>query len=156
MRDLALLVIYVNMTDINNITEIRYAIERLFFAYRDFTAVPDTILKHYGFGRAHHRVIYFVGKHPQITVNDLLLCLQITKQSLSRVLQQLIQEGYIHQEQSPIDKRKRLLTLTKKGISLEQTLTEYQGQKIQRAFDRAGQNAVKGFYDVLNALIDSP
>ena len=73
--------------------ELRQGIEMLFFAYRDFTAEPDVILAEIGLGRAHHRVIYFVGRYPGMTVSDLLEILQITKQSLSRVLGQLVREA---------------------------------------------------------------
>src|ERR671931_2001538 len=93
------------MSDINLIVsprfaaeeEVRQGIELLFFAYRDFTAEPDAILSRYGFGRAHHRVIHFVGRHPQMTVSELLAILRITKQSLSRVLGQLVRQGFIVQ-----------------------------------------------------------
>ena len=71
--------------------ELRKGMELLFYAYRDFTAEPDAMLAHYGFGRAHHRVIYFVGRYPGITVSSLLVILKITKQSLSRVLSQLLE-----------------------------------------------------------------
>lgn len=80
--------------------EIRQGIELLFFAYRDFTGEPDAILAKRGFGRAHHRVIYFVGRQPGMTVSELLSILRITKQSLSRVLKQLIDEGYIEQKKA--------------------------------------------------------
>ena len=92
--------------------ELRQAIELLYFAYRGFTAGPDRILADYGFGRAHHRVIYFVGRHPAITVKDLLAILGITKQSLSRVLGQLVRDGFITQRPGPRDRRQRLLELT--------------------------------------------
>ena len=74
---------------------IRQGIELLFFAYRDFTAEPDAILEQYGFGRAHHRVVHFVGRHPQMTVGELLGILRITKQSLNRVLGQLVRQGTV-------------------------------------------------------------
>jgi DNA-binding MarR family transcriptional regulator len=77
--------------------ELREAMELLFFAYRDFTSEPDAVLAEYAFGRAHHRVIYFVGRHPGMTVSDLLGILRITKQSLSRVLGQLVRDGFIVQ-----------------------------------------------------------
>src|ERR671921_2232501 len=84
---------------------VREGIELLFFAYRDFTAEPDAILEEYGFGRAHHRVVHFVGRHPQMTVGELLTILRITKQSLSRVLGQLVQQGFIAQHRGPDDRR---------------------------------------------------
>src|SRR6188472_2024016 len=94
---------------------VREGIELLFFAYRDFTAEPDAILARYGFGRAHHRVIHFVGRHPQRTVSELLAILHITKQSLSRVLGQLVRQEFIVQQKGPHDRRQRLLQLTPKG-----------------------------------------
>ena len=85
--------------------DLRRGIELMFFAYRDFTGEADDVLAELGLGRAHHRVIYFVGRQPNMTVSDLLTILKITKQSLSRVLSHLIAEGYIHQEKGARDKR---------------------------------------------------
>ncbi|MCA1299270.1 MarR family transcriptional regulator [Stappia indica] len=108
-------------------------IELLFFAYRDFTSDPDTILAEFGFGRAHHRVLHFVSRNPGLRVTDLLGILRITKQSLARVLKQLIDEGYILQEPGPVDRRERLLTTTALGQDLAERLTRLQARRIQRA-----------------------
>ena len=116
--------------------ELRQAIEMLFFAYRDFTAEPDQILAQYGFGRAHHRVIYFVGCHPRITVSELLAILAITKQSLSRVLGQLVAEGFVDQRPGERDRRQRLLDLTESGRELERRLTENQRNASRARFAR--------------------
>jgi DNA-binding MarR family transcriptional regulator len=134
--------------------ELRQGIELLFFAYRDFTAEPDAILGEYGFGRAHHRVIYFVGRHPGITVSDLLEILRITKQSLSRVLGQLVTEKFIIQRPGLRDRRQRLLELTEKGVELERLLTERQRSRIARAYREAGAEAVEGFRKVMLGLVD--
>ena len=134
--------------------ELRQAMELLFFAYRDFTGEPDQILADYGFGRAHHRVIYFVGRHPGITVSELLAILRITKQSLSRVLGQLVREGFITQRPGLRDRRQRLLELTDKGRELENKLTEQQRIRIARAYRQAGAEAVEGFRNVLTNIID--
>jgi DNA-binding MarR family transcriptional regulator len=134
--------------------ELRQGIELLFFAYRDFTAEPDAILGEYGFGRAHHRVIYFVGRHPGITVSDLLEILRITKQSLSRVLGQLVTEKFIIQRPGVRDRRQRLLELTEKGVELERLLTERQRARIARAYREAGAEAVEGFRKVMLGLVD--
>ena len=146
------------MTDINSCEPseevLRQGIELLFFAYRDFTAEPDAILAKLGFGRAHHRVIYFVGREPGTTVNALLATLRITKQSLSRVLGQLIREGYIVQRTGTADRRQRLLDLTPKGAALEQALTETQRARMRKAFEAGGAPAVDGFRSVLAALMD--
>jgi len=134
--------------------ELRQAIEMLFFAYRDFTGGPDEMLSELGLGRAHHRVIYFVGRNPGITVSELLAILKITKQSLSRVLSHLVEEGYIVQRQGETDRRQRKLELTEKGVDLELRLTANQRERIARAYRNAGAEAVQGFKQVLHGIID--
>ena len=134
--------------------ELRQAIELLYFSYRGFTAEPDKILSDYGFGRAHHRVIYFVGRHPAITVSELLQILGITKQSLSRVLGQLVQDGFVRQSTGTRDRRQRLLELTEKGRTLESALTDTQRLRIAHAFRESGAEAVEGFRTVLYNLTD--
>jgi DNA-binding MarR family transcriptional regulator len=121
--------------------------------YRDFTAEPDAILAQYGFGRAHHRVIHFVGRHPQMTVGELLDILKITKQSLGRVLGQLVQQGFIIQHPGPRDRRQRLLDLTLRGRELERRLSEPQRARVANAYGRAGAHAVEGFREVLLGII---
>ena len=133
--------------------EVREGIELLFFAYRDFTAEPDAILTKYGFGRAHHRVIHFVGRHPQMTVSELLGILRITKQSLSRVLGQLVRQEFIFQRPGSHDRRQRLLELTPKGRELERQLSEPQRARIADAYRQAGAEAVEGFHKVMLAII---
>ncbi len=127
----------------------------LFYAYRDFTAEPDAILADYGFGRAHHRVIYFVGRYPGMSVSDLLGILQITKQSLSRVLGQLVREEFIVQTQGTRDRRQRLLELTEKGRDLERKLTENQRARFAKAYRDAGAEAVEGFRKVMLGMMTS-
>jgi DNA-binding MarR family transcriptional regulator len=134
--------------------ELRQGMELLFYAYRDFTGEPDAILATYGFGRAHHRVIYFVGRNPKITVSDLLVILKITKQSLSRVLSQLVREGFIVQHPGPRDRRQRLLELTPKGVALENMLSESQRQRIEAAYRAAGPDAVEGFRRVMLGIVN--
>jgi DNA-binding MarR family transcriptional regulator len=135
--------------------DVRQGIELLFFAYRDFTAEPDAILAEYDFGRAHHRVIHFVGRHPQMTVGELLGILRITKQSLSRVLGQLVRRGFVVQRPGARDRRQRLLELTPKGHELERRLSEPQRIRIAGAYRRAGAQAVEGFRNVLLGVIAS-
>jgi DNA-binding MarR family transcriptional regulator len=127
--------------------------ELLFYAYRDFTAEADEVLMTYGFGRAHHRVIYFVGRNPGLPVSALLDILKITKQSLSRVLGQLIRQGFVQQRPGP-DRRQRLLDLTAQGAELERRLTEDQRALVARAYRAAGADAVEGFRKVLFGLIN--
>jgi len=134
--------------------ELRQAIELLFFAYRDFSAAPDALLAEQDLGRAHHRVIYFIGRHPGITVSDLLAILGITKQSLARVLNQLVTDGFVTQTPGMRDRRQRLLELTPKGVALERALTEKQRQRVAEAYRQAGPAAVEGFRKVMVELID--
>jgi DNA-binding MarR family transcriptional regulator len=134
--------------------DLREGIELLFFAYRDFTARPDSILEEFGFGRAHHRVIYFVGRNPGITVKELLAILKITKQSLARVLRQLVQKGFIEQRKGTRDRRQRLLYLTVEGAELERRLSEDQRERIARAYREAGADAVAGYRRVLTGMVD--
>jgi DNA-binding MarR family transcriptional regulator len=135
--------------------ELRQGIELLYYAYRDFTAEPDAMLARYGFGRAHHRVIYFVGRHPQMSVSELLGILRITKQSLARVLGQLVRQGFIVQQTGKSDRRQRLLQLTPAGIELERELSENQRHRIERAYAEAGPQAVEGFRKVMLQIISS-
>jgi DNA-binding MarR family transcriptional regulator len=134
--------------------ELRQGIEMLFFGYRDFTAKADQTLAAFDFGRAHHRVIYFVGRNPGMTVSDLLDILKITKQSLSRVLSQLVREGFIVQKPGTTDRRQRLLSLTDKGADLERKLTEDQRALVAKAYKAAGAEAVEGFKKVLLGLVN--
>ncbi len=113
-------------------------IELLFFAYRDFVADPDRILAEYGFGRAHHRVLHFVDRHPGLTIAELLDILRITKQSLNRVLKELIEQGYIAQRTGTSDRRHRLLTCTPQGRALAQRLAGVQGERVRRALAEVG------------------
>lgn len=134
--------------------DLRQGIELLFYAYRDFTAEPDAILAKWGFGRAHHRVIYFVGRNPNITVTELLEILKITKQSLSRVLSTLIEDKFIDQRADPSDRRRKLLTLTEKGQELERELTTTQMARFARAYRETDADAVEGFRRVLSGIIN--
>jgi DNA-binding MarR family transcriptional regulator len=112
-------------------------IELLFFAYRDFTSDPDQILSRYGFGRAHHRVVHFVNRRPGLTVAELLDVLKITKQSLARVLKQLIDTGHIVQVQGPRDRRQRELYPTAKRRALSLALAMPQSRRIAKALENA-------------------
>jgi DNA-binding MarR family transcriptional regulator len=134
--------------------ELRYSIELLFFAYRDFTAEADAILAERDLGRAHHRVIYFVGRQPGITISELLEILNITKQSLSRVLGRLVDDEFVRLEQGQYDKRQRLLSLTDRGHSLEQELTSVQKSRFSRAYKEAGFDSVDGFLTVMQNMLD--
>jgi DNA-binding MarR family transcriptional regulator len=133
--------------------------ELLFFAYREFTAGPDALLEEYGFGRAHHRVLHFVHRNPGLRVADLLDVLKITKQSLARVLKQLIDQGFIMQKAGNDDRRERRLFVTAKGARLADKLTTLQMRRIEAALDKAGPGARELTRRFLFAMIgesDSP
>jgi DNA-binding MarR family transcriptional regulator len=133
--------------------ELRQGIELLFFAYRDFVSEADTALAEIGLGRAHHRVLHFVGRSPGMTVGALLGILRITKQSLSRVLSELITQGFVERAAGTQDRRQRILHLTEKGRALESRLFEMQRSRIAKAFRDAGPDAVAGYRRVLKGLI---
>ena len=139
-------------------TRLVEAIELLFFAYRDFISDPDALLAEYDFGRAHHRVIHFVGRNPGITVAELLDILRITKQSLARVLKQLIERGFVAQETGRKDRRQRLLYLTEAGKDLNDRLAAPQRERVARALLEAnaetGGNAEEAWRKVMLALLN--
>jgi DNA-binding MarR family transcriptional regulator len=130
-------------------------IELLFFAYRDFVGDPDEVLLKLGFGRAHHRVLHFVNRNPGIKVADLLEILNITKQSLGRVLKQLVDQGYVLQREGEQDRRQRLLYVTPKGETLALKLAALQTQRINRAFGELGPNAHEAARRFLTSMIDA-
>jgi DNA-binding MarR family transcriptional regulator len=129
-------------------------IELIFFAYRDFVGDPDHVLEALQFGRAHHRVLHFVNRNPGIKVADLLDILRITKQSLGRVLKQLLDQDYITQREGPHDRRQRLLYVTPKGQALAMRLARLQTDRIGRALADLGPGAHEAARQFLAALID--
>ena len=149
------------MTDLNKLLsplflsekEVRKIIELMFFSYRDFTSGPDKVLEKINFGRAHHRIVYFVGKKQKITIKDLLSILKITKQSLSRVLNQLVKEKYIIVSIGE-DKRTKNLCLTKKGQELENKLSNIQISKIKSIIEGADESQINSFKVILYKMIE--
>src|SRR5918998_4342653 len=133
--------------------ELRLAQDLLFFGYRDFTAGADAILAELGLGRAHHRVLHFVGRRPGISVGELLGILGVTKQSLGRVLTPLVEGGLVRAAAGRSDRRQRLLSLTPKGEALERQLFERQRERVVRAYREAGPAAVDGFRRVMRGLM---
>jgi DNA-binding MarR family transcriptional regulator len=129
-------------------------IELLFFAYRDFVSDADHVLSAYGFGRAHHRVLHFVNRNPGMKVADLLDILKITKQSLGRVLKQLVDNGFIEQKEGENDRRQRLLYTTPKGEALALKLAGLQGSRIARALAELGPGTREDARRFLTAMID--
>jgi len=150
------------MADLNNLIspfflndkEIRKVIELFFFSYRDFTGGPDKVLEKLNFGRAHHRVIYFVGKKNKITIKELLVVLKITKQSLSRVLNQLVKEGFIIVS-TGLDKRTKTLSLTNEGLNLENELSSIQINKIKKVINSFNHKDINGFKKILFEMIET-
>jgi DNA-binding MarR family transcriptional regulator len=129
-------------------------IELLFFAYRDFVGDADEVLSKLGFGRAHHRVLHFVNRNPGMAVADLLEILNITKQSLGRVLKQLVDQGHVVQKEGALDRRQRLLYVTPKGEALALKLAGLQTARINRAFAEFGSDAHEAARRFLIAMID--
>lgn len=129
-------------------------IELFFFAYRDFTSDPDQILADYEFGRAHHRILHFVNRMPGLTVAELLDVLKITKQSLARVLKQLIDTGHIIQVQGPRDRRQRELYPTAKGRTLALDLARPQSRRIREALREAGPGDREAVERFLKAMVN--
>jgi len=134
--------------------QLRQGIEAMFFAYRGFTADPDRILAEIAYGRAHHRAIHFINRAPGTTVNNLLAILGVTKQSLNRVLRTLVDDGLVESRVGTADKRERHLYLTEKGRALETQLSDAQRTRMRAAFREAGPEAVAGFRQVLEAMMD--
>lgn len=133
--------------------EIRRGIELLYFGYSRMTRAIDERLETQGLGRAHHRALYFIARSPDLTVSDLLGLLSITKQSLGRVLNELQERGLVESRIGPNDRRQRLLRLSPAGAALERELFEQLRTRVAEAYNRAGQDAVAGFWAVLEGLI---
>ncbi len=127
--------------------------ELLFFAYRDFISDPDEILAEYGFGRAHHRVVHFVSRNPGIKVTDLLNILSITKQSLGRIMRQLIEGDFIRQQEGRQDRRQRLLYLTEKGRALAMRLSEPQSVRLAKTLEAIGPDGAEKVRDALYHVV---
>lgn len=134
--------------------DVRQAQDLLFFGYRDFTGAADVILIELGLGRAHHRALHFIGRTPGLPVSELLAVLRITKQSLARVLSELVARDYVAQVQGHTDRRQRLLRLTLAGQALERRLFARQRDRIASAYAHAGPDAVDGFRAVMRAIMD--
>ena len=129
-------------------------IELMYFAYRGFTSDPDKILDGLSLGRAHHRAIHFINRNRGLKVNDLLNTLGITKQSLNRVLRQLIEDGLVESRVGEKDRRERRLYLTDTGKQLERELSAAQRNRMRTAYRNAGPDAVQGFRRVLEEIMD--
>jgi DNA-binding MarR family transcriptional regulator len=131
---------------------LRLAIEQFYFGYRAFTAPPDRILAQRGLGRVHHRILYFVGRNPGVSVNALLSMLSVSKQALNAPLRQLIEMRLVAMDTAEHDGRVRQLALTASGGKLEAQLTGTQMKQLQAVFDRAGIQAETGWHQVMSCL----
>ena len=129
-------------------------IELLFFAYRDFVGDADRLLETMGFGRAHHRVLHFVSRQPGLTIAELLDILRITKQSLSRVLKDLLDGGFVEQKAGVVDRRQRLLFATQRGAGLALDLAQMQSTRFARALGELPFDARSGAIDFFLAMLD--
>lgn len=128
------------------------AIEQFYFGYRAFTEPPDRILNQRGLGRVHHRILYFVGRNPKISVNELLAQLNVSKQALNAPLRQLIEMKLIAMDTAEHDGRVRQLSLTSSGSKLEAQLTGTQMKQLQAVFDQVGTEAEAGWHRVMRSL----
>lgn len=133
--------------------EVRRGIELLYFGYGNLTRALDATLAEQGLGRAHHRALYFIARQPGLTVGALLRLLAITKQSLGRVLGELQARSLVETDQGELDRRQKLLRLTAPGAALEAALFEAMKERLGQAYAAAGQDAVTGFWHVLEGLI---
>jgi DNA-binding MarR family transcriptional regulator len=134
--------------------QLRQGIELMFFAYKGFTSDPDRILGTMEYGRAHHRALHFINRLSGLTVNELLDILGVTKQSLNRVLRQLIDDGLVQSKVGQADRRQRNLVLTDKGKALERELSDAQRARMRKAYSAAGPDAVAGFRRVLQEMME--
>jgi DNA-binding MarR family transcriptional regulator len=134
--------------------ELKQGVDLLFHAFSDLFAQGEGNLREAGLGRAHHRALHFIARNPGLSVATLLSILKITKQSLNRVLNDLLEHGFVERRPAPDDRRMRQLRLTAKGAALEAALWEAQRPRLARAFREAGPDAVLGFRRVLAALAD--
>ncbi len=132
---------------------IRRGMELMIFAQSRFVRSADDKLAEIGLGRAHHRAMYFISRKPDITVGELLALLGVTKQSLGRVMKDLVDRDLVQMRHGDQDRRQRLLRLTPTGSMLETALYEEQREKMAKAYSHAGQEAVAGYWTVLEALI---
>jgi DNA-binding MarR family transcriptional regulator len=131
---------------------LRLAIEQFYFGYRAFTAPPDRILGHRGLGRVHHRILYFVGRNPQIAVSALLRILNVSKQALNAPLRQLLEKRLVVMDTAEHDRRVRQLSLTSTGKRLEARLSSTQMKQLQSVFAQTGPGAESGWHQVMRAL----
>lgn len=148
---------YVNMVDSINRKrehELNAALEAIHFGFRALTARPDARLAELGYSRVHHRILFFVGRNPGCSINELLAIMRVSKQYLHRPLQRLIADGYVGAATDTADRRIKRVTLTRKGSQLEAVLSGDQRERFQKVFERAGSNAEVGWRTVMALLAE--
>jgi len=144
------------MVDLKSEESLRSAIELMYFAYREFTAGPDRVLAQRGLGRVHHRILYFVGRNPDLSVKALLDRLAVTKQALHQPLQQLLGMGLITNASDEKDGRVRRLCLTVEGVRLEAKLSAVQTKQLSEAFTKSGAAPARGWFSVMRGIAGTP
>lgn len=142
------------MIDLNRQFQLRESIELFYFGYRAFTAHADRLLARRGLGRVHHRILYFVGRNPDVAINSLLRILGVTKQALNAPLRQLIEKGLVAVCPATHDRRVRQLCLTRDGQKLEGQLTGIQMKQLVRVFQAAGPKAERGWRVIMQSMSD--
>ncbi len=142
------------MVDPNSAPELLESIESLYFGYRAFTSRPDHILERRGLGRVHHRILYFIGRNPSITIHALLAILDVSKQALNAPLRQLVAMGLVSVAAAPHDRRLKQLTLSAAGGQLESQLTATQATQLAAAFAVAGPEAARAWREVMRAIVE--
>jgi len=143
-----------NRVDLSRESQLNGALELMHFGWRRFIATPDRILARYGFGRVHHRVLYFVGRNPGLSVGELIRILGVTKQALHRPLRQLMEGGFVEARPAPHSGRMKLLSLSRKGIRLESQLSGDQRVRFERVFRAVGPAAERAWRDVMRRVAE--
>lgn len=144
-----------NLVDQSRESQLNGAIELMHFGFRRFIATPDRILARHGFGRLHHRVLYFVGRNRDLSVGELIRILGITKQALHRPLRELTDGGWVESRTAPHSRRMKLLALTRKGARLERQLSDDQRGRFERAFRALGPSAERAWREVMKRVADA-
>jgi DNA-binding MarR family transcriptional regulator len=147
------------MADLNNPDnqreqELNKALEALHFAFRAVIAKPDAILAERGLSRVHHRILYFIGRHPGLSVNELLAMLGVSKQSLNVPLRQLTELGLIESKADPLDRRIKRLSLTQEGLCLEKKLSGDQRQRFAKAFEIVGREGEATWHQIMKLVAE--
>lgn len=133
--------------------ELNQALEAMFYGFRAMTKKPDEQLLEFGYSRIHHRILYFIGRNPQCSVQELLNILEMSKQYINKPLRTLINDGYVKQQADKDDKRIKRLTLSIKGKQLEDQLSETQRKRFEMIFEKTGKQAEQHWHGVMRLLI---